>query len=121
MFMQKRMADEFDPFLLSKFVRMFGKMAVRATQKEVSPFNVADDRREVPFEEDAFLMGDALQNELEAYWSLRRMTHRTPEQEEELAFLGRFLDSSKMGTMEDMLEDGVKTVTYEKIAALNSK
>lgn len=121
MFMQKRMADEFDPFLLSKFVRMFGKMAVRATKKEVSPFNVADDRREVPFEGDAFLMGDALQNELEAYWSLRRMTHRTPEQEEELAFLARFLDSSKMGTMEDMLEDGVKTVTYEKIAALNSR
>lgn len=113
LFMQKRMPDEFDPYLLDRFVRLFGKMAIKATKKSVDPFEVPDEKRHVPAP-TVSVLGELIEEELDEYWDLRRTPFLTERQERRLDELSRMIEAASVGTFHNTKEHGVRTVTFSE-------
>jgi len=92
LFMKEELKGQFDPYLLEKFVSLFGQMAISAMKvKRQSPSLVVPKEQRELKPAQISPLGQELQNELHEYWSLRRTMNRSPEQEHRLKFLDKFL------------------------------
>ncbi|MBU54729.1 MAG: hypothetical protein CL920_39030 [Deltaproteobacteria bacterium] len=89
-FMQQRLGNQFDPYLLDRFSRLFRPMIVKAIGGKKMPRQAPQEPRQMK-KKLAPPVLQSLHAEIEEYRMLKRMRQRTQEQEHRLDFLRKFL------------------------------
>lgn len=117
LFMQKSLEHTFDPFLLRKFLMMFGKVAVKALKQSSDTLETPKEERELP-KHNVLYMGSGFESEVDEFWHLRQLPFRTEREEKRLEVLELQMEQMHAGEWDaDWEEEGVKTFTMEHIPA----